>query len=184
MLSGRRARIIYWPFALPAPMLRAADDWLRGNLDQLGAQYELDTWPSLAGHEPAELTTAVADLLFVGGGNTFRLLEHVQRAGFVDAVRAFHRSGGDYYGGSAGAVLACESIAIADGHDPNEAGLTDLTALGLIHDLAILPHFTAAQLEVTTRWARRHDATVLDLPRRRSGCSAQAPPRPSSAREP
>ena len=51
---------------------------------------------------------------------------------FADAVRTFVSSGGDYYGGSAGAVLACESIAIAEGHGPNEVGLTDLTGLGLL----------------------------------------------------
>jgi len=162
MLSGREARIVYWPFALPPPMVPTADAWLRGHLTNLGVRYELDTWTNLADRSAEDLATA--DVLFVGGGNTFRLLDHVRRHGFVDAVQKFQRSGGDYYGGSAGAVLACESIAIAEGHDPNEPGLTDLGGLGLISGATILPHFTFDQLESTRRWARRHSTTVLGLP--------------------
>lgn len=162
MVRGRQARIVYWPFALPPSMVPTADVWLRRQLTDLDVQYELDTWASLADRSPTDLKTA--DLLWVGGGNTFRLLDHVRRHGFVDAVQEFQRSGGDYYGGSAGAVLACESIAIAEGHDSNEPGLTDLDGLGLISGATILPHFTAEQLESTERWARRHSTTVLGLP--------------------
>lgn len=164
MLSGREARIVYWPFALPPAMVPTADAWLRGHLADLDVPYELDTWASLTDRRPGELTAAAADVLFVGGGNTFRLLDHVRRHGFIDVVREFCRSGGDYYGGSAGAVLACESIAIADGHDLNEPGVTDLEGLGLISGVTILPHFTVDQLESTERWARVHGTTVLGLP--------------------
>ncbi|MFD6179107.1 MULTISPECIES: Type 1 glutamine amidotransferase-like domain-containing protein [unclassified Isoptericola] len=162
MLGGRTARIVYWPFALPPATVPTADAWLRGGLSALGVPFELDTWESLAGRSPTELTTA--DVLFVGGGNTFRLLDHVRRHGFVPAVREFWRSGGDYYGGSAGAVLACESIAIADGHDPNEPGLTDLDGLGLVEGATILPHFDVDHLESAERWAHRHGTTVLGIP--------------------
>ncbi|GAB2620957.1 Type 1 glutamine amidotransferase-like domain-containing protein [Pseudactinotalea suaedae] len=163
MLGERHTRIVYWPFALGPEMLAGADAWLRGNLDALGADYELTTWESLEGHRPEELME-VADLLFVGGGNTFRLLGEVRRHGFLEPARAFWRAGRDYYGGSAGAVLACESIAIAEGHDPNEPGLDDLTGLGLFTGATILPHFTPAQVESAQRWGRAHDTTVIGMP--------------------
>jgi len=62
MLGERHTRIVYWPFALGPGMLAGADAWLRGNLDALGADYELTTWESLAGHRPEELRE-LADLL-------------------------------------------------------------------------------------------------------------------------
>lgn len=164
MLRRPTTRIVYWPFALPPELLSSADNWLRGNLDSLGASYELDTWQSLAHHDPSELTVRAVDLLFVGGGNTFLLLEMVQRHEFLEPVRGFWQSGGDYYGGSAGAILACESIGIAAGHDLNEPGLDNLTGLGLIAGVAILPHYTEPQLAEASKWAVDNECVVLGLP--------------------
>lgn len=164
MLHRPVTRITYWPFALPAPLACEAQAWLRGNLDALGLDYELDVWQDLQQHRPEELTTARTDVLFVGGGNTFQLLDAVQRGRFADAVRDFVGLGGDYYGGSAGAVLACESIAIAEGHDPNDVGLSDLTGLRLLSGVAVLPHFTPDQLGQAQDWSRTHQIPVLGLP--------------------
>lgn len=164
MLHRPVTRITYWPFALPAPLAYEARAWLRSNLDTFGANYELDVWQDLQQHRPEELTTLRTDLLFVGGGNTFQLLDAVQRGRFADAVKDFVSLGGDYYGGSAGAVLACESIAIAEGHDPNEVALSDLTGLGLLRGVAILPHFTHDQLDHARDWSHTHQVTVLGLP--------------------
>ena len=164
MLHRPTTRITYWPFALPASLAREARAWLQSNLESLGASYELDVWQDLQQRRPEELTTLETDLLFVGGGNTFRLLDAVQQGRFFDAVKDFVSLGGDYYGGSAGAVLASESIAIAVGHDPNEVGLGDLTGLGLLRGVAVLPHFTDDQLDQAQDWARTHQVVVLGLP--------------------
>ena len=52
-----------------------------------------------------------ADVLFVGGGNTFRLLKTVQRLGLMDTVRRRTVSGElKYLGSSAGTNLACPTI--------------------------------------------------------------------------
>lgn len=164
MFRRPMTRIVYWPFALPAEICASADQWLRSNLDLLGVNYQLDTWQTLGDHEPSELHPELVDLLFVGGGNTFRLLDRVRRHGFVQPTRRFWNAGGDYYGGSAGAVLACESIEIADGHDPNEVGLRDLTGLGLLAGVAVLPHFTDDQLANASEWASSRRTVVFGLP--------------------
>ena len=157
-------RIVYWPFALPAAMCTTADEWLRSNLDQLDVDYRLDTWQRLDDHRPSELTRDRVDLIFVGGGNTFRLLDQVKRNGFTEPVREFWMAGGDYYGGSAGAVLACEGIEIAEGHDSNEPGLKELSALGLLAGVSVLPHFSEDQLPAARQWAEDHGSTVWGLP--------------------
>ncbi len=51
-----------------------------------------------------------ADAVFIGGGNTFRLLEALYERGLFEAIRARARQGMPYIGTSAGSNVACLSI--------------------------------------------------------------------------
>jgi dipeptidase E len=53
---------------------------------------------------------AEAEGIFVGGGNTFRLLERLQRSGLLEAIRALVRTGLPYMGASAGTNIAAPTI--------------------------------------------------------------------------
>nr|WP_275588411.1 Type 1 glutamine amidotransferase-like domain-containing protein [Microlunatus panaciterrae] len=160
----RDPRILYWPFALSGRMLEGAEAWLRDQLARRSSGADLVTWPSLESHSVDELTTF--DLLFVGGGNTFGLLDHLDRHDFVEAVRRFVEDGGSYYGGSAGAILACDSIAIAEMHDTNDVGLTRLDGLGLLPGPALLPHYGPQHETAAQAWCRSHGGRVLGVPER------------------
>ena len=124
--------ILYWPFASAGDMLNGADAWLRGNLAQHWPDHQLATWTDLDGHAPDELLDF--DLLFVGGGNTFDLLAHVASHAFIEPIRSFVAGGGSLYGGSAGAILASDSIEIAATHDDNNTHLEQFTGLRLARD--------------------------------------------------
>ena len=84
-----------------------------------------------------ERELADADVIWVGGGNTFYLLDVARRVGFMDVVEDLVRNKGVIYGGSsAGTILTNPSIDIAGwGHDadPNKVGLTDLTSFGFLN---------------------------------------------------
>lgn len=163
MLQGAR-RLLYWPFALSGDMLEGADAWLRGNLTREWPSVRLSTWTTLSGHAPGEL--ADFDMLFVGGGNTFDLLEHVMQHGFADPVRRFVSSGGTFYGGSAGAILASNNIGIAEAYDENGNGLTNLDGLGLIPEATVLPHYGPDEEATGRLWSRKQGITVLGIPER------------------
>jgi dipeptidase E len=80
------------------------------------------------------------DIVYVGGGNTFYLLEQMKKCRFKDAMEGFFERGGIYIGDSAGAIVACPDIgytALID--DPKRSNLKDFTGLNLI-DMPILPH--------------------------------------------
>ena len=160
MLQGKR-RVLYWPFALPPARRPDAGAWLAGAFARLGADVDLETWSDLSRHHPDEM--AEADLLFVGGGNTFRLLDRVRRAGFEQPVRDFVARGGDYYGGSAGAILACADIGVGVGIDENEVGLT---GLDLVRDLVVLPHYDPTQAAAAREWSNRRARALVGVPER------------------
>lgn len=92
-------------------------------------------------HEVSDAKSAVenAEAIAVGGGNTFHLLAHVQRAGLLDPIRARVMDGVPYLGWSAGSVIACPTM-----QTTNDMPITQpdsFTALGLI-GFQINAHFT------------------------------------------
>lgn len=163
MLQGVR-RILYWPFALSGDMLEGADSWLRGNVAKKWPLVHVTTWTTLNGHSPEEL--ADFDLLFVGGGNTFNLLEHVMNHGFADPVRRFVADGGTFYGGSAGAILASENIGIAEAYDENKTRLTNLDGLCLTPGATVLPHYDPDEEATGRLWSQKQNTAVLGIPER------------------
>lgn len=163
MFRGKQ-RVLYWPFALPGEQASTAEEWLATSLRQLQIDVDLETWPDLDGRDPDAV--AQADLLFVGGGNTFELLSHVQRHRFAQVVRDFVAGGGDYYGGSAGAILACSDVRIAAEYDANDLGLADLVALGLLRHRVVLPHYDESRLSAAKRWSQEYGCPVLGIPER------------------
>lgn len=81
-----------------------------------------------------------ADVVCVAGGNTYYLLEHMQKCNFKSAIISYLNAGGFYFGCSAGSVVTCPTIDfIGDMDDPAEADLTDCTGLGLV-PFNIMPH--------------------------------------------
>jgi dipeptidase E len=182
MLTATVRRIVYWPFAQAAERHPEAEAWLQDAVANIAADTDVETWSTLCERDPAEL--ASFDLLFVGGGNTFRLLQHVREHSFLQPVRDFVHGGGSYYGGSAGAVLACDSVDIAIGHNPNEVGVTDFAALGLLAGVAVLPHYDRSQEASARVYAHQHACVVLGIPERsglvvREGVMTVAGPEPA-----
>lgn len=96
----------------------------------------------IAGKSEAEVADALADidLVYVTGGNSYYLLEQMQKCDFKSAVSAALARGALYAGSSAGAVVCCPHIGfIGAMDDRSKSNLQDETGLGLI-DFHILPH--------------------------------------------
>jgi len=153
-------RVVYWPFALEPEAYGEGARWWRA---ALGDAVHLDTWRDLSAHSPGELDGA--DVLLVGGGNTYALLDHIRRNGWAGPAAAWVRAGGTFMGDSAGAVLAGDDIDVARFADPNDVGITDTTGLALLPGVLVRPHYEPSDVDELRAWARG-GATVLGLPER------------------
>jgi len=83
------------------------------------------------------------NILFLSGGNTFRLLRNLRNSGLDQAVIEFaQRENTVLAGASAGAIVLTPSIGICgiEGVDENRVGLTDLAGLGIV-GFEIFPHY-------------------------------------------
>jgi dipeptidase E len=82
---------------------------------------------------------ANAEAIVIGGGNTFHLLEHLERDDIVDAIRERALSGVPYIGWSAGSVVACPTMQTTN--DMPIVEPASFAALGLVR-FQINAHFT------------------------------------------
>jgi len=86
-------------------------------------------------------TLASAEALFMGGGNTYALLQRLRGAGLLEAIRARVAAGMPYAGASAGSNVAGPTILTTN--DWNVVGLDRFDALGLV-GFNINPHYKEA----------------------------------------
>jgi dipeptidase E len=97
-------RVLFVPYALFDRDAYAAK--ARGRFEAMG--YGLDSVHDLAGG-PARAVDR-AEALFIGGGNTFRLLDALWRYELIELIRRRVLDGMPYVGTSAGTNVACPSI--------------------------------------------------------------------------
>jgi dipeptidase E len=88
-------------------------------------------------HEPLQALGRV-DAIFVGGGNTYGLLQRLHRSKLVEAIRTRVLAGTPYVGSSAGSNLAGPTILTTN--DWNVVGLDRFDALGLL-PFNVNPHY-------------------------------------------
>jgi dipeptidase E len=122
LLEGVR-RVAFVPYALRDQAAYGAAAAAR--LGKLGL--EVDT---LLEDGEAARRAAEAEALFVGGGNTFRLLLKLQRNGLIETVRRRALGGMPYLGSSAGTVVAAPTIGTTN--DMPIVAPDGLGALGLV----------------------------------------------------
>lgn len=128
---GNAARVLFVPYALFDRNSYVAR--VRERFAALGHRLE-------SVHQAADAQKAVneADAVFVGGGNTFRLLKGLYDHNLLAAIRHRVESGMPYIGSSAGCIVACPSLKTTKDMPVVEPPSFD--ALGLVH-FQISPHY-------------------------------------------
>ena len=99
-------RILFVPYAIQNCETYAQT--VRERVSALG--YALDSVHTATGHDGARAAVARAQAIFIGGGNTFRLLTELYAYSLIDAIRARVGQGMPYMGASAGSNVACITI--------------------------------------------------------------------------
>jgi dipeptidase E len=144
---GDVGRLLFVPYAL-----RDHDGYVQVMTERgLHAGYELDGL-----HRHADPGRAVAEArgLFVGGGNTFRLLNDLYRFGLLDVIRDRVRHGLPYLGVSAGTNVACPAIKTTN--DMPIVQPPSLDALGLV-SFQVNPHYFTGQTFVKAEDGSFHE---------------------------
>jgi dipeptidase E len=131
---GPVRRVLFVPFALrdwTAYTAKARERLGRAGIEVKGATADAQ---ALAAVEDAEA-------VFVGGGNTFRLLDRLQRSGLLETLRRRAAAGMPYLGASAGTNIAAPTIKTTN--DMPIVQPAGFSALGLV-PFQINPHYIDA----------------------------------------
>ncbi|HEY2578620.1 MAG TPA: dipeptidase PepE [Streptosporangiaceae bacterium] len=164
VLRGRD-RLLFIPFASANADLHT--ETMRDSLARIGVRVD-------GAHLARDLCQAIAaaEAVFVGGGNSFRLLKRMREAGALKPLRERALDGMPYFGASAGSNLACASIRTTNDMPIVSPG--SFEALGLI-PFQVNPHYpyTATPPEMHAGESRdqrisefldENDVPVLGLP--------------------
>jgi dipeptidase E len=119
-------------------------DWLIDDLNSIKKQgFEVDRY-TLTGHSRNEIEEKISnyDIIYMCGGNTFYLLQQMQKTNSLELIRDVVLTGKPYIGTSAGSLIAAKDIAPTDRLGARELApdLKDTNGLDLVNFLA-LPHW-------------------------------------------
>jgi dipeptidase E len=156
--------VLFVPFAMFDRPAYAAKTKVR--LETMG--FAVDSLDGAASNPRSSVERAEA--IFVGGGNTFRLLKALQDLGLVDAIRRRVEAGMPYIGSSAGSIVAGPTLKTTK--DMPIVQPASFEALALV-DYQISPHYLdpdpaskhmgETQEERIQQFLEKNDAPVVGL---------------------
>jgi dipeptidase E len=150
---GAVKRVLFVPFALHDRDKYAAQ--ARARFERMG--YELDSIHTASEQGKAVRETAA---MFIGGGNTFRLLKALYDHNLVGTIRERVRAGMPYVGSSAGSNVAAPTIRTTN--DMPIVQPPSFDALGLV-SFQINPHYLDADPNSTHKGETREERIIQFL---------------------
>lgn len=158
----KNGRFLYIPIALRGHKLYpTAHVWMRGVTElHERTDVQFDTADDLSKYNPETLKEFGG--IYIGGGNTWSLMQELKDSGFADILIQYIKDGGQVYGGSAGAIIMGKRIDTHD--DENKIGLQNTSGFNLFNNFSVACHFTDEQNERFRAWAIDNNSLIVCLP--------------------
>ena len=151
---------LYIPLAMEEEQYDSCYEWIIGELSDV----EIPGIEMVrSAEELSRKHLADYSFLFIGGGNTFKLLYDIKRVNMCEPIHEYLQSGGVAFGGSAGAIIFGESLESCALDDNNDVGLKDTQGFDVLGGISFLCHFTNRLPEQD----RRSEAYLLKISERR-----------------
>ncbi len=133
-LLDKQKLLVYIPNAMTSRPFSECMEWFTHTFAPLGVN-RIEMWDRL---QPQADVSEIAGI-YVGGGDTGRLLKLIRESHFSEYIVEAVKSGVPVYGGSAGAIVLGRDIRTAP--EAVNLSLQDATGLGLLADECVACHY-------------------------------------------
>ena len=133
--SMNGGKVLYIPVAMYKVPYNECKEWFKKTYEY--CNFDIDMCTDLSKIKSLDEYTGV----FIGGGNTFKLLKEIRESKFDILLEKYLKNGGFVYGGSAGAIIFGKSIETSSHADKNIVGLTELSGLNMLNGFDVWCHY-------------------------------------------
>lgn len=139
-------KLLYIPLAMDKERYHSCIEWLKNEMKDVSLK---DIEMITDANQICEKDLMDYCAVFIGGGNTFKLLKELKESGSLDSLTEYIKNDGIVYGCSAGAIIFGKNIESCLYMDPNDVKLKDTRGFDVLDGLSFTAHYTNKNEEKT-----------------------------------
>lgn len=142
-----RKPILYIPLAMEEDKYDSCYEWIIGELKDVKAPH-IEMVRSV--EELSSKNLEDYGVIFIGGGNTFKLLSNLKQNDIFEKINNYLKNDGIIFGGSAGTIIFGEDLESCYLDDDNDVKLEDIKGFDILNGISFLCHYTNRTVEKDT----------------------------------
>jgi len=155
-------KILYIPLAWPNDDFKSCLKWFKNLTSKIGT-FKID----MLTNWKQKIDLNKYDAVYIGGGNTFKLLKRIKEGGLDSKLIDFYKKGGRIFGGSAGAIIFGNNISIAShckDKDINLVRLKNMKGMNIVNGFDIQCHYEDDQINEHIKYVNKTKRNVIAIP--------------------
>ncbi|MBU2578845.1 Type 1 glutamine amidotransferase-like domain-containing protein [Patescibacteria group bacterium] len=161
-LLKNNTKILYIPIALNRTKIgfEACYDWFSTVISNHSGEKDIDFTMLFENDEIPDFETY--DSIYIGGGNTYKLLDYIYRENVGKKIIDYIKRGGIFYGGSAGAIVLGKDIRTVE--EENDNDYSCFNGLNLLGGQSVICHYEETFDEKIFKSVQKINSQIIALP--------------------
>jgi dipeptidase E len=155
--------VIYIPIAIDQSKhpFNECYSYIKSVLEPLGVK-SIEMWTDLQDKPIPGIDKYSA--IYIGGGNTFSLMNQINKYHFSKILQEFVKNGGVVYGGSAGAIIMGKSLVTCLHSDQNKVDLKNFNGLNYLNGYSVWCHYKDLEERQVLKCSKDYSLPIIAIP--------------------